>query len=606
MTTLAADQRAIASAPLKSLLMSRWLWCLAAALFVALRDIGQAQLLTSLGDTDDATRLVQVREWLAGGNWYDLLLPRFGGPQPLLSHWSRLVDLPIGVLLTVFGTVLSVENAEIATRVAWPTILLVVFLRLLVREAEARGGLPAAMLVVALAVTTMTGLYQFKSGRIDHHNMMILGTIIGFLMLARSFLEPRQGYLAGLFLGAALVIGYEPLLLVVPAVGGLAIYASFRPTYLDAASNIAVGLATTLAAGLLMTTPPWLWHTAPCDSLGANMVLATTVCAIGLAIISTKGRGWSPGGRLSVLGVSACVGALVFFGVNTQCLQGPFGLMSREAVDLWLVTVWEGKSVYEMLSYQPAPMLVYLAFMGIALSAAYMRHRRDDLIDTTAQFGLLLLAFAASLTTIKLVPYGSFLAVFPIALLIAEIRGGGQLTPLSARLLGAIALNQSTLAIVVGLALTAGGASQAAIEGAALKETDQCRTTPVVRSLAQLPKGFVVASVDFGPYIVALTRHDVLAAPYHRIDRAIVETYKIFRSTPEIAEQKLRALDADYLIECVPVSAPGERVRLEEGVTRESLIGRLSHGENVPFLEELKNVTSEPSVRVWRVKRRDE
>jgi hypothetical protein len=606
MTTLAAGQPADTFASAKPFLSSRWLWCLAAALFVVVRDIGQAQLLTSLGDTDDATRLVQVREWLATGNWYDMLVPRFGGPTPLLSHWSRLIDLPIGMLLVVFGTVLSVENAELATRVAWPTLVLVVFLRLLVREAEARGGAIAGALMIAITVTTITGLYQFKPGRIDHHNVMITGAVIGFLMLARSLSAPLFGYGAGLFLGLALVIGYEPVMLIVPVVGGLSVFAAIRPQYLESARNVAIGLATTLAAGLLVTMPPWLWHAAPCDALGANMVLLATIGAIGLSFIAARGRSWPTALRLGALVAYGAVGTAAFFATNTQCLRGPFGLMSQDAVDLWLVTVWEGKSIYEMLSYQPAPMAVYLAFMSMALVIATARYRRLRSDDALALLVILVIAALASLMTIKLIPYGSFLAVFPIALFVAELSGGAQLSPLSARLLGAITLNQSTLAIAVGLALSAGGASQAAIEGSALKETDQCRTTQVMQSLAKLPKGFVVASVDFGPYIVALTRHDVLAAPYHRIDGAIVESYRILRGTPEVAEQKLRALDADYLIECVPVTKPGERVRLEEGVTRESLIGRLSHGETVPFLAELKGATSEPSVRVWRVKRRDE
>ena len=40
-------------------LASRWLWCLAAILFLAVRELAQnyGDLLTSLGDTDDATRL---------------------------------------------------------------------------------------------------------------------------------------------------------------------------------------------------------------------------------------------------------------------------------------------------------------------------------------------------------------------------------------------------------------------------------------------------------------------------------------------------------------------------------------------------------------------
>ena len=60
----------------------------------------------SLGDTDDAARLVSVRELLAGARWFDTTLPRIGAPEPLVSHWSRLIDAPLGVMIAVFAPLL--------------------------------------------------------------------------------------------------------------------------------------------------------------------------------------------------------------------------------------------------------------------------------------------------------------------------------------------------------------------------------------------------------------------------------------------------------------------------------------------------------------------
>src|ERR1700704_5482796 len=52
-----------------------------------------------LGDTDDAVRLVTVRELLGGAPWFDTTLPRIGAPQPPVSHWSRLIDLPLAATI---------------------------------------------------------------------------------------------------------------------------------------------------------------------------------------------------------------------------------------------------------------------------------------------------------------------------------------------------------------------------------------------------------------------------------------------------------------------------------------------------------------------------
>ena len=46
-------------------------------------------------DTDDAMRMVQVRDWLAGQGWYDLRALRLDPPAGTLMHWSRVVDLPL-------------------------------------------------------------------------------------------------------------------------------------------------------------------------------------------------------------------------------------------------------------------------------------------------------------------------------------------------------------------------------------------------------------------------------------------------------------------------------------------------------------------------------
>jgi hypothetical protein len=193
-----------------------------------------------------------------------------------------------------------------------------------------------------------------------------------------------------------------------------------------------------------------------------------------------------------------------------------------------------------------------------------------------------------------------------LAMVISRLLGGAKLTPLTARLLATLCVNQSTLSFSIGALLMSGGATKSEITSGPALDLSACRTMKAMAPLARLPKGFAVASVDLGPFIVAHTRIDVYSAPYHRLEGAIVESYRVLRSSPEISEQKLRALDADYLIACVAVTKAGEDIQLEDGVSRDSLIGRLTFGETMPFLDELKDPTGEPSVRVWRVKRRDE
>src|ERR1700704_7183794 len=65
-----------------------------------------AQLLAGFGrgnemSTDDAMRLVEVRDLLAGQGWFDLTQYRLDPPAGGVMHWSRIVDVPIAFLIQI-------------------------------------------------------------------------------------------------------------------------------------------------------------------------------------------------------------------------------------------------------------------------------------------------------------------------------------------------------------------------------------------------------------------------------------------------------------------------------------------------------------------------
>lgn len=100
----------------------------AAALMLVMHALrGFPTLADSKGDNDSVMRLVQVRDLLAGQGWFDLTQYRMGLEGGFEMHWSRLVDLPIALLVAGFG--------EPAALVIWPTVLFGVALFLTVRAA---------------------------------------------------------------------------------------------------------------------------------------------------------------------------------------------------------------------------------------------------------------------------------------------------------------------------------------------------------------------------------------------------------------------------------------------------------------------------------------
>src|SRR6266545_1943259 len=96
------DRQGIETAPL---LVIIWLASVATSLFPAL--IQGINL-----STDDAMRLAEVRDLLNGQGWFDLTQYRLNPPAGVAMHWSRLIDLPIALLIRAGEIVLPAALAE--------------------------------------------------------------------------------------------------------------------------------------------------------------------------------------------------------------------------------------------------------------------------------------------------------------------------------------------------------------------------------------------------------------------------------------------------------------------------------------------------------------
>lgn len=585
MTALTATHGTGGGIALGQGLTSRWLWCLAAVLIYALPGLSStvAGLAASLGDTDDALRLVQVRAWLGGAGWYDTTLAQIGGASPLVSHWSRLIDVPLALLSGLFGSFLSLGNAETAMRLVWPLLTLLVFLRVLVREAEARGGTVAALLVLALALTCMTGLYQFRPGRIDHHNVMIAATVGGLLLLARSLDTPRRAYIGGAALGLALAVGYEPLALIVPALGLLVLAAALHAPWLASARNALLGLSAILLLAFVATTPSARWLTVSCDALALNLVLLVGVCAVGLALVQRWGHRVGPMLRLSVLALVGLMALLAAWAVEPACAGGPFGTLSADATRLWFVHVAEGKSLWRMKPEAAGWAWTMVLLMAAGVGAAVQRWRRMRDADSAALLAVMGCAVPAAAYMMKFHPYASFIAVFCIALEVSTWRGNAQIGARSAQIAGFSLLNPWSLAMLATLVVTWTGVAETKRDARpAPTNTEACYDTTAVRALAQLPAGSIVAPVNLGPYITALTPHSVLSGPYHRLDSQIVETFAIFASAAPEAERRLDTLLPRYVVHC-----PGAMRYGDAAAPADSLQTILERGEIPVFLERI-------------------
>lgn len=568
-------------------------WCALAIACFLLAKLGQVPggLTEHLGDSDDATRLVSVRELLAGAPWFDTTLPRIGAPEPLLSHWSRLIDLALASGIVVLSPLLGM-GAELAVRIIWPTLLLFALMLFVTRDVQLREGTLAAAFAVLLIVTCETALVQFRPGRIDHHNVQILCAVAGVLLLARSLGEWRAGMLAGVSLGVGLACGLEALALVVPALALAALLAlrdrRFAPGVLAAAASA----TAVLFLALIATVPPSRWLDIRCDTLALNLPLLAVFCTGGLwaALYASPARGLVA--RCVVAGSVALVGFGLYGWLEPACLAGPMGQLDPR-LNAWLGEVMETRSVFWLTPNFPAAGLSFLAFVAAGAAAQIALFRRRPDAEAGYRTAVVILAVLLGCWQIRLMSYASWLVIPSLAIWCASLRGTASVSRPVATLASVVFLSQMVLGLIAGSAVAAVRHVAPSGRVAQVADSDPCYRSSSLLQLSALPPGLVAADIDLGPFIVASTSHRVVAAPYHRLTKGILSNEVILSGTPERAVAQMHALGVDYLVLC---AVSGQAALA--GSLREALLS----GSQAHALTEFAPAAGRP-IRAWRVQK---
>lgn len=102
------------------------------------------------------------------------------------------------------------------------------------------------------------------------------------------------------------------------------------------------------------------------------------------------------------------------------------------------------------------------------------------------------------------------------------------------------------------------------------------------------------APLDLGAYALAETRHQVIAAPYHRNNAGNRALYDFFRAPPDRAVAIAAAWRVDYLAYC-----PGDLASFPPPAPNaKTMAAWLGAGGAVAWLEPI--ATGDPSLRIYR------
>jgi hypothetical protein len=497
-----------------------------------------------LPDTDDAMRLQQVRDWLAGQAFGDVGQHRLGLGGPI--HWSRLVDLPIAALIALFSP-LGRHGAEVAAVIAWPALLFAAALYLTGRIARALGVPVATAVVVAGIAYPSTTV--FLPGRIDHHGVqlvLLLGAMLGALGPATA----RRGLVVGLCCATSLVVGLEtvPLFGVIGAAIVAELVASGEKRRLAGLGGGALG---GLIVGRMIFAGDAFGFGA-CDGFTNEAWRAASLMA-GAALLlavtpgSTRGPAFATpqeeaGPRLNpgvtrrlglALGVVGMAGGLALTW-SPDCLH-PYGRVDPLLARLWLSQVAEAQAAWQA---PLAATIGYLGVMAAGLAATAWRLRLTPTRGWVLLLAVQLVALAVALVQLRAAQSGAIFAAPALAAAIDAARRRG-----SVALVGAWVASAGMVYPIAAQALAPRPGKPAPMAG-------DCGSVATMTALAQLPAGTLMAPIDAGAWALAATPHHVLAAPLHRNAVGNLAIYRFYLGPPAAAAATLRRWHVSYVLAC--------------------------------------------------------
>ncbi len=517
------------------------------------------KLPLTLGDTDNAMRLVQLREFLQHGSWYDLHTDRLAPGLGYTSHWSRLPDVLMALIYKAVLPFSSVDTAEWAVRAFYPGLWIIPALFAISLFAFKVTGnrlvVVATLIIVALCATAGV---QFVAGRIDHHNAQIALSLLAVVAASFTKLDWRYSIVAGLSSALLLTIGLEALPFVV--VGAAVIALRYAAWGAEPKATTAYGLSfgAAILLGLAISLPPQHWLDTACDAIAFNFAAAIAAGCLVMFV-------WSSSDKLSAtvisrsggVGIAGGVAAVLFARLDPACLSGPFGHVNPLVKPLWLDHVQEMQPLFIVGNASGnVSNLLFVYPAALALFGSIWLFRKPALRNSVP-FVTMFLAFLVSvvlgLLNLRMAAYIPWYAAPLMCVAAFEVannlgrRKALYTLPLMLAL-SPFALEFWLTPAVSWLVLPVKSTAPLLADCAATKNFD---------AIAKLPKGLIMADLDMGSYLLALTPHSVVAAPYHRISDSILQDIQFFASDPlEQARDVAEKSGVDYVLICNEGGAP--------------------------------------------------
>jgi|LGOV01.1.fsa_nt_gb hypothetical protein len=545
-----------------------WLMYFATVLIVVLEGPDFSVPVWDTGN-DDAMRLVQVRDLLAGQSWFDVTQYRLGFEAGTPMHWSRLIDLPIAVILWVTSLFLTQDWAEMVTVTLWPLALIAPTLWAMHRASVRFGGERAGAFGYLFAIVAIFTSKKFDIGSLDHHNVQMM--LMAFLLMAmmHSKSRARDGMIMGITAALSVVIGFEML----PFIATVSLMIGVNWAWSGAETKSKTVLFSGSFAGMMiaiffLTRPDFSETIFRCDAFGRELLIIGVTGALGLlalaATISAKARLVRAGGVM-LLGVVVILVAITF---APQCLGNPYDTLYPEVAEEWLGRIGESKSMWSFISTGRLgnlglviiPLIAIVYTIYTILNPAYRMRAIAILL-------VLVGANAMMFYQIRGISFLFQLCTIPLAAMMGQIyeRYKSNNSPVTGVLFLVLLFASIPNTWIVGRTWFEGDEPQEQEQESASAPAGQykdCFKPHEFDALAGLPAGLVLASTDLGVWVLFSTPHRALASNFHRNQDGIQAGIDLMKANMADAKDLLAQWGVDYVVLCANDFATKDMVEI--------------------------------------------
>lgn len=590
MSGLASSLKTMSPRTFNGLVVLIWL-IVSAAMMLIVRD----QLATgALGDPDNYMRLVQVRDWLNGQAWADLKQHRMNPPVGGDLHWSRLVDMPIALIIMALRPLVGQPMAEWVALLAVPSILYLLLSLVIARLLREVSKPWVALVLVALLPCCLLLNVQFMPMRIDHHGWQLL--MAGVALLAWIQTGKRAVIACAIACAFWMHVSIEglPYALLFAGLYGLAyIHSGDRRVHLYLAT-----LTVATLFFLLVTRGPGLIFETYCDAISAPYLAALMMAVPAFVLVDRIIRPTGVAMRF-VPPAAAAVGAVAVIALLAPtCLGGPFATLDPLTRDYWYLSVREGLPFWRQSG--PFATMIVLAPLPGVICASVIAYQSRGSDRALVWAGLALAALCAWLIGLMVMRAGGVAQLYALpgmAALIATLSTAREKfrprVRWSLSMASAILLSTAIPAHTLGAAF-----SRSETERNSTKDAAACVehfADPVFKSLG---REVVFAPIDAGPLLLYHSDVSIIGAAYHRNSDAIATVIRAFTSPPDVARNIVYATSAQYLLFCLGTpEGKNYASRAPNGLAAELTKG------HVPDWLVPDNRMQQPGARLYRVVR---